>query len=399
MERFTPPRGTRDYAPAEALELASTGRALEDSFGAHGYQLVRTPVFERFALLAARAGDAIRESMFTFVSERVEYALRPEMTAPICRMLASGALGEGPVHRVCYAGPCFRYVRTGARRQREFTQCGVELFGIAGVEADTELLAVALDAVRTLGLTGAVLRVGHIGVFGSALASLPEPQRAVAVTLLDDAMTLATRCECYLASGRNEEDPSSWMREAVASVYRLQRRVGAEESDAVRPPAEYDTATMADLAERLPGLARATTRRGLELLAGVEPSLAERLVEATAVDAAPAETLAAGAKLLGEPAAQALGALGAVLEGIDADGSVAIQASLGVARGFEFYTGMVVEILVPALGGDPVIGGGGRYDNLVAEIGGPETPAVGFAFGVEQVVAARRAANGGESVR
>jgi histidyl-tRNA synthetase len=399
MDRFTPPRGTMDYAPAEALELGSMGRALEDTFGAHAYLPVRTPMFERFALLAARAGDAIRESMFTFVSERVEYALRPEMTAPVCRMLASGALGAGPVHRVCYSGPCFRYVRTGARRRREFTQSGAELFGLPGLEGDAEVLSLALDAVAALGLTGAVVRVGHIGAFGSALAGLSDTQRATAVSLLDDAMTLATRCECYVASGGTEEDPAAWMRDSVAGVYRLQRRVGAEEGDAVRPPAEYDAATMRDLAERLPSAARATTRRALEHLAGLDADLAGRLVEATAVHGDGAEVAAAGGRLLGEAAAPALAELAALCARVGQTSGVTLEASLGVARGFEFYTGMVFEILVPALGGDPVIGGGGRYDNLVAEIGGPETPAAGFALEVEQAVSARRAINGGESVR
>lgn len=395
MDRFAPPRGTRDWAPDEARALRDLEDALLGRFAGHGYHAVRTPVFERFSLLAARAGDAIRESMFTFTSERIEYALRPEMTAPICRMLASGALGEGPTHRLCYAGPCFRYVRTGTRRLREFTQAGAELFGVPGPEGDCEVLGLALASLDALGLPDGLLRVGHSGVFGAALAELPADKRAVAVSLLDDQMSLAGRCEFYRASGGTEEDPSSWMREACAQVYRLARRTG--DAAAPTPPAEYDDATVRALAESLPAASGAATARALVANADVAPELASRLVEAAAVHGSASEVREAGRDLLGEAVLPALDELSGLLE--RAAGGSRIRASLGVARGLEFYTGMVLEAIVPSLGGDSVIAGGGRYDNLVAELGGPSIPAVGFALGLEQALAARATVAGGESTR
>jgi len=384
--QLAPPRGTVDLPPAAMARLGLVTAALESVLDRAGYPAVRTPVFERFGLLAMRAGDAIRQAMLTFTSERIEYALRPEMTTPVCRLVASGQLGNGPVQRVRYSGPCFRYERTGSRRNREFTQVGAELFGVPGPLADAEIVSLAAACVAAVAPGLARVRVGDIRVFAGVLEALAPALRAQAAALLDDAMAVAECCASYERSQEAPEETGSWLREMVAAVYRLQQRVGCAEELAVSPPSVYDATTVPELVSSLPSAASDATRRALEGPLGLEPCLADRLIEGTKVAGSIDHVIAAGRELYGDTATAGLDSLRTVCEWSSALGVDGVEASLGVARGFEFYTGTVMSVSIPGVPGSPALGGGGRYDNLVAEIGGPSTPAVGFALEVDQLV-------------
>jgi len=386
--QLAPPRGTVDLPPAPMARLERVIAALESVLDRAGYPAVRTPMFERFSLLAMRAGDAIRQAMLTFTSERIEHALRPEMTTPVCRLLASGQLGSGPVRRVRYSGPCFRYERTGSRRNREFTQVGAELFGVSVPSADAEIVSLAAACVAAVAPGAARVRVGDIRVFGGVLRALPVERRAQAAALLDDAMTIAESCASHERSREAPEEAGSWLREMVAAVYRLQQRVGSVGELTVVPPAVYDADTVPAIVAVLPAAARDATGRALAGPLGLGAGLAARLVEGTTVAGAIGDVAAAGIDLYGDTAAPGLDSLRSVCEWCLALGVDGLEASLGVARGFEFYTGTVLSVSIPAAPGGPVLGGGGRYDNLVSEIGGPSTPAVGFALEVDQLVAA-----------
>jgi histidyl-tRNA synthetase len=367
--------------------LARTIAALEGVLDRAGYPAVRTPMFERFNLLAMRAGDAIRHSMFTFTSERVEYALRPEMTTPVGRMVASGELGGPPPRRVRYAAPCFRYERPGSRRQREFTQVGAELFDAPAPWGDVEMIALASECADAVDGDRIRLRIGNIGVFGSLLADLDSEARAVAGNLLNDALTVEARCAGLETTEAVDDGLSGWLRDLGASVFRLQQRVGPPESGALELPPEYTPDAVQRLAKELPEASRDATRRGLVSLAGLPEETAEKLVEGTQVGGAVDDVVTRGRELLGDAAAPALESLQEVCSLAAEVGVTGLEASLGVARGLEFYTGTVLAIVVPDAPGVPVLGGGGRYDNLIEDLGGPATPACGFALEAEQIVA------------
>jgi len=394
MDRLAPPRGTSDFAPEEAETLARLTRTVEEPLARGGYLPVRTPVFERFQLLAARAGDAIRQSMFTFVSERTEYALRPEMTAPICRLVASGRLGTGPVHRIRYAGPCFRYTRLGAGRRREFTQAGAELLGVPSPAGDAEIALMAAECLDALGIGNATIRIGHIGVFGAALADLGPEERSGALLLLDDLMILTARCESYDVGGGDPEDAAEWLREVAAYVYRLQQRAGYPAEETLTPPARSDADSVPELVAKLPGVAGEATARVLATIEGVGVDLARKLVAGTRVRGEIGAVAAEGAELFGPPVRPALEELAEVFDWCGTLGVKGLKASLGVARGFEFYTGATMEILAPWLSGEPTLGGGGRYDSFVAEMGGEPTAAAGFALCIENVASALAGGSG-----
>ena len=86
------PRGLRDFPPDEMAKMAYVEEKVRCLLELYGYQEVRTPIFERFDLFALRSGEEIRSRMFVFTTDEGEMALRPEITAPIARMVATGKL-------------------------------------------------------------------------------------------------------------------------------------------------------------------------------------------------------------------------------------------------------------------------------------------------------------------
>jgi ATP phosphoribosyltransferase regulatory subunit len=109
-------------------------------------------------------------------------ALRPEFTTPLARLVAT-RLHDWPMpQRFCYAGSVFRYVSPQAGRQREFLQAGVELIGASTPEADAEVLALTVAALRAADLVEFRVVVGQIRYFGGLLADLklsPEHEDAL----------------------------------------------------------------------------------------------------------------------------------------------------------------------------------------------------------------------------
>src|SRR3954470_8765530 len=126
MAKYQAPRGTRDFLPAEMVVRNHVETVVRKAFESYGFQQVQTPIFEQYDLLAARSGEEIKESMFTFASDAGRYALRPELTSPVCRLITSNALRESCLpYKLYYIGPCFRYCRPQPGKYREFYQAGI----------------------------------------------------------------------------------------------------------------------------------------------------------------------------------------------------------------------------------------------------------------------------------
>ena len=170
MPSFDRPRATRDFLPPETAvrnHVQGQFAAVAESFG---FQAVQTPMFEKAELFLAQSGTEIKSALLTFHSDHEEYALRPEMTAPVCRLVGSGALeGSAGHQKLYYIAPCFRYCRPQPGRYREFTQAGIECMGAAGPAFDAEVIAVACRILQRLGISGYALKIGNIGVFRNLL--------------------------------------------------------------------------------------------------------------------------------------------------------------------------------------------------------------------------------------
>ncbi|MDD4588062.1 MAG: ATP phosphoribosyltransferase regulatory subunit [Heliobacteriaceae bacterium] len=168
------PPGMRDFLPGDAREK----RALEDKwvelFTAWGYQEVLTPTVEYLPSLTVDSGDEIRDRLFQFFDHQGRIlALRPEMTIPIARLVATRLTRWSLPLRLYYAANVFRYAEPQAGRQREIFQAGVEVIGAPGPVADAEIVALAVEALRQAGLTDFQISLGQIEVFNGLMEELP----------------------------------------------------------------------------------------------------------------------------------------------------------------------------------------------------------------------------------
>ncbi|HWR98955.1 MAG TPA: histidine--tRNA ligase [Candidatus Methanoperedens sp.] len=161
-------RGTRDVLPEETARWRRIERSFREVFERYGYGEIRVPIFEETALFARGLGDAsdiVEKEMYTFPDKSGNsLTLRPEGTAGVVRAFLENGLDKlPPPVKLWYAGPMFRYERPQKGRQRQFHQIGAELFGVAGPEADAELLEMVHAAFAQLGLPGLALQINSLG--------------------------------------------------------------------------------------------------------------------------------------------------------------------------------------------------------------------------------------------
>ncbi len=158
------PRGFRDVLPAEASEREAIERVLGEVFSAWGYGLVETPVVERLDALEAAAGPLQGTAFRLLDLDGQLLALRPDVTVPIARLVASRMAGDPGPHRFRYAADVFREHESLRGQSRQFTQVGVELVGASGSAADAEVVAVLVEALRASGLERFNVALGTVAV-------------------------------------------------------------------------------------------------------------------------------------------------------------------------------------------------------------------------------------------
>ena len=155
------PRGFRDVLFDEAREREAVISAIASAFSAWGYEPVETPVAEEYRTLEAGVGGTLDETAFRFFDlDGSLLALRPEMTVPIARVVASRLADVPGPHRIRYAAPVFREHASLRGQAREFTQVGVELIGARGPAADTEVVLLLIAALEAAGLDSFTVGIG-----------------------------------------------------------------------------------------------------------------------------------------------------------------------------------------------------------------------------------------------
>ncbi|WP_425402786.1 histidine--tRNA ligase [Jiangella gansuensis] len=133
-----------------------------------GYGYVETPSFEETSLFARGVGestDIVTKEMYSFTTRGGDdVTLRPEGTAPVLRAVLENGLHRGalPV-KLWYSGSYYRYERPQKGRYRHFSQVGAEILGTEDPASDAELIVLAVDAYRALGLTGVRVLVNSLG--------------------------------------------------------------------------------------------------------------------------------------------------------------------------------------------------------------------------------------------
>lgn len=148
------PSGFIDLLQHEAEAEARGIEAVMDVFAGHGYERVRPPLLEFETSLLHGAGQALEEQTFRLMDpeSRRMMALRPDMTTQIARIAATRLAGSPRPLRLSYAGSCILVGTQGRETERQISQAGIELIGIDSIEADTEIVLIAAEALRTLGI-------------------------------------------------------------------------------------------------------------------------------------------------------------------------------------------------------------------------------------------------------
>jgi ATP phosphoribosyltransferase regulatory subunit len=161
------PKGARIYLPDEAARKRHAEARLFDVFGRWGYREIVTPTFEFFDALAAGTDSVVQENMFKLVDRETGrlLALRADITPQIARVVASRLRDELKPIRLCYVTNVFRYDEPQLAHYREFYQAGVELIGLDKPEAEVEIVAMAVEGLRALGLSRYQIDLGHPDFF------------------------------------------------------------------------------------------------------------------------------------------------------------------------------------------------------------------------------------------
>ena len=311
MNQFATSPGTRDILPPDAARWRAFQETFAEVAGRYGCLHMIPPMFEDLGvfLRLGEATDVVTKEMYDFEDKggrRV--ALRPEQTASVCRAFVQHR--PTTPWKVWYAGPNFRYEKPQQGRYRQFDQVGVEVLGVNDPHADVEVIALAWEFYRALGLRKVQLAVNTLG---------------------------------------NTEERAQWTT-ALERYFR-------------------------DNEDALTAESRATLAKNpLRVLDSKRPEDAPVVAAAPKID-----------DFLGADSARHFAAVRQSLT----DLGIAFSVEARLVRGLDYYCHTTFEFVSTALSAaHTAIGGGGRYDGLVEQLGGPATPGVGFALGLDRTLLA-----------
>ncbi|MGI6707008.1 MAG: ATP phosphoribosyltransferase regulatory subunit [Clostridia bacterium] len=160
------PEGVQDYLMEECFHKREIESKLRDFFYRWGYDEIETPTFEYYDVFSSGIGSVRQEQMLKFIDHHGRIlVLRPDITMPIARLVAT-KLRDYPIPlRLCYLCNAFGYNATQAGNLREFTQAGIELLGLEGTEADAEVISLAIMALKDIGLSNFQIDIGQVDFF------------------------------------------------------------------------------------------------------------------------------------------------------------------------------------------------------------------------------------------
>ncbi|CAB50581.1 histidine--tRNA ligase [Pyrococcus abyssi] len=317
-------KGTRDFLPEEMVKRRWVFEKIREVFETYGFKEVLTPVMEYTKLFQLRSGEEVVKQLYAFKDKGGrDVALRPDMTSSVARLYVNSFQTAPKPIKWYYIANMFRYEEPQSGRYREFWQAGVELIGSDKIEADAEVIALFVDSYLSTGLKDFTVNIGD-RVLLDEFAKMLGVKDDIGLMRIIDKKDKLSQEEFLKALGEFGLDENGI--EKVLNLIEIKGK-----PDDVLP-----------LAEEL-----FTSERAKE-----EISRLYNLVD--------------------------------ILSWYEVDEW--IQIDLGIARGFDYYTSIVFEAIVPNDLGIGSIGGGGRYDNLIEVFGGKPTPATGFAIGIERLI-------------
>jgi histidyl-tRNA synthetase len=319
MANFVSLPGFRDFYPEQLALRTHIMRVWRDVARRYGFQEYDGPPLEPVALYVEKSGPEIVQQLYNFEDKGGrEISLRPEMTPTLARMVGARAGGMRKPIRWFSIPQLFRYEKAQRGRLREHFQLNLDIVGEADVSADAELLAAAIDILRSFGLTQAdfLARVSDRRLLRALLLHAQVPE------------------------------------ERLVQVYNIVDKLERE-------PRERIAARLSDEA----GLGPAVVE---EVLGIFRHSTFDEVRDAYGATEGIGEEIARLQEFFGYLEAMGLRDY--------------VRFDLTVVRGLAYYTGIVFE-LFDARGELRAIAGGGRYDQLLRQVAGVDLPALGFGMG------------------
>ena len=306
-----PVRGTHDVLPEEMRAHRHVSDSARGIAECYGFDEMATPIFEFSSVFARTLGEAtdiVEKEMYSFVDQGGdELTLRPENTAGVARCFISNGLAQLAPLKYFYSGPMFRHERPQKGRLRQFHQIGVEYIGVAGPQADIEVIAVGERILDILGIREhTVLELNTLGDEESRAGyrkALVAYFNDYVKDLSDDSRRRLKRNPLRILDSKDGGD-----RRIVADAPEFKDFLNAYS-------AEFFTQVKA----------------GLDLL------------------------------------------------------SIGYKINPRLVRGLDYYCHTAFEFTTTQLGAQSAVLAGGRYDGLIETLGGPSTPGVGWAAGIERL--------------
>ena len=341
MASVNPPRGMRDFLPADKARRERVLAVIRERYRAHGFDEIETPVMEDYDRLHAGIGGDNEKLSFSILKRGMDaeairaaaddpaaladLGLRYDLTVPLARFYATNRGQLPTVFRSIQIAPVWRAERPQKGRYRQFVQCDIDIIGDASARAEAELMIASLDVLDALGLEGGSIRINDrrvldamLDVFGFA----PDERPGVLITI--DKL--------------DKIGPSG----VVAELRDRGATGGAVDAFAAYLDQPMRTPSFDDVGIRA------------ALPAGIPDEVIAHLV---ALGETVAAARGAGAPLVFDPF---------------------------LVRGMGYYTGTIFELAHPSV--DYSLGGGGRYDGMIGRFLGQQVPAVGFSIGFERLV-------------
>ncbi|MDQ2087687.1 ATP phosphoribosyltransferase regulatory subunit [Herbivorax sp. ANBcel31] len=182
------PEGVQDILISECYHKKNLEGKMRKVFRSYGCYEIETPMVEFYDVFSSEKEIAPQETMFKFFDKEGRIlVLRPDITIPIARVVATKYKDANYPLKFSYIGNTFKYNESGGGRQKEFTQAGMEIVGVNTPEADAEIIAAAIDSVKELGLESFQIDIGQVEFFKGLMeeADLSEEETEQMRVLID----------------------------------------------------------------------------------------------------------------------------------------------------------------------------------------------------------------------
>ncbi|GAA3739669.1 histidine--tRNA ligase [Leifsonia bigeumensis] len=364
--QVNPPRGMRDFLPEEKARRERVLSVIRDTYRAHGFDEIETPVVEDSSRLHAGLGGDNEKLAFGILKrgltaedlaaatdplDLADLGLRFDLTVPLTRFYATHRAALPSVFRSIQLGSVWRAERPQKGRYRQFVQCDIDVIGDATGLAEAELIVASLATFDALGLDGVTMRVNDRRILTGLLVHLGFPSDShagVLVTLdkLDKVGPDGVVAE--LEANGAALDAVAALRGFLTRAQTAESHGYGEQQIRAALPEGFDSPAVADLV-----------------------ALGENVASALGAGLSAGDLSGAGAG-------------GADSDGVGSATGLPLSFDPFLVRGMGYYTGAIFEAMHPSAGYS--LGGGGRYDGMIGRFLGTDVPATGFSIGFERIV-------------